>query len=120
MHSLIAHNTILDTSGIEVRFPQSSAEIDDNVIDGIIAVRDNATVRARSNEQASLLGLFVGWHPQRRLFVDVGQFDLTWRSSPPRDVAPDPQVDLCGATRPANPAIGAFEDFDACWRSQSK
>jgi parallel beta-helix repeat protein len=115
MNSQIFNNTILDTSGIEVRFPQSLAKIDSNIIDGIIALRDDATVYSSRNRQASLLGLFVGWHPQRRLFVDVAHFDLRWRGSPPRDdPAPDSLPDLCGATRPSQPAIGAFEDFSAC------
>ncbi len=116
MHSRVAHNTILDTSGIEVRFPQSSAEIDSNIIDGVTAVRDGATVHSVRNQEAPLLGLFVGWHPQRRLFVDVAHLDLRWRGSPPRDdPVPDPHPDLCGVARPSHPAVGAFEDFSACF-----
>ena len=118
--SRIEHNTILDTSGIEVRFPQSSAEIEANIIDGIIAVRDGATISARSNEESSLLGLFVGWHPQRRSFVDVAGLDLEWRGLPPRDSTLDPHPDLCGASRALQPAIGAFENFAACERQETK
>jgi len=113
-HSLIDHNTIIDTSGIEVRFPESSAEIEGNIIDGIIQLRDGATIRTESNETASLLGLFLGLHPQRRLFFDVARLDLTWSGSPPLDPKPDPRPDLCGAARGPQPAIGAFENFAVC------
>ncbi len=112
--SRIEHNTILDTAGIEVRFPQSSAEIEGNVIDGVIAVREDALIHTEANDEAFLLGLFVGWHPQRSLFADVARLDLRWRGSPPRSPIPHPRPDLCGASRGPNPAIGAFEDFALC------
>ena len=113
-NSQIDHNTLLDTSGIEVRFAQSSADIKNNIIDGIIEVRDDALVRSDANENSSLIGLFVGWHPQRNLFVDVGRLNLVWRSDPPRTSLPDLRPDLCGAARGSRPAIGAFEDFSKC------
>jgi parallel beta-helix repeat protein len=113
-NSQIEHNTLLDTSGIEIRFPQSSADIKANIIDGTITVRDGGHLQAEFNETDSLLGLFVGWHPQRRLFVDVGRLDLMWRGDPPRTSTRYARPDLCGASRGFQPAIGAFEDFSRC------
>ena len=113
-NSQIEHNTLLDTSGIEIRFPQSSADVKANIIDGTIAVRDGGHLRAESNETESLLGLFVGWHPQRSLFADVGRLDLIWRGDPPRTSTRDPRPDLCSASRGSQPVIGAFENFSRC------
>ena len=113
-NSQIEHNTLLDTAGIEVRFAQSSADIKSNIIDGIIAVRDGAVMRSDTNEKAPLIGLFVGWHPQRNLFVDVGRLNLAWRNDPLRTSIPDLRPDLCDAARGSRPAIGAFEDFSKC------
>ena len=117
-NSQIDHNTLLDTSGIEVRFPQSSADIKANIIDGAISLRDGGLLRADFNDTAILPALFLGWHPQRRLFVDVGRLDLTWRGDPPRTSISDSRPDLCGAVRPSRPAIGAFEDFAKCTAAQ--
>jgi hypothetical protein len=117
-NSQIDHNTLLDTSGIEVRFPQSSANINANIIDGAISARDGGLLKADANDTAGLPALFLGWHPQRRLFVDVGRLDLTWRGDPPRTSIADSRPDLCGAARPSRPAIGAFEDFAKCMAAQ--
>jgi hypothetical protein len=45
----IYNNTLYDTFGIDVRFPQSSADIRNNIIAGGIKVRDGARVTSGSN-----------------------------------------------------------------------
>lgn len=112
--SRIEHNTLLDTGGVQVRFAGSSADIEGNLIDGAIRARDGAVVRDNDNRSTAMSLLYAGYHPVRALFADAAQFDLSWKSAAPRRSAPTQAPDLCGKTRPAQPAYGAFEDFAAC------
>jgi len=113
--SQILHNTLLDTGGIVVRFPESSADLEGNLVDGSIRSRDEGILRQNDNLETSMTSIFLGLHPVRRLFVDGGQSGLQWAGDPPRrkhvEHAP---LDLCGVSRPQHPVYGAFEDFSAC------
>lgn len=112
--SIVEHNTLLDTSGIEVRFPQTSAEVIGNMVDGVIVVRHGAIIHARDNITSNLLGLFAGWHPVRKYFADPASLDLRWRSRPPMLADPDPGKDLCGAVRGPVSRPGAFNNYARC------
>lgn len=118
--SQVLHNTLLDTGGIVVRFPASSADVEGNLVDGAIRSRDGGLLRASDNRDTSLARLFLGGHPVRELFQDAGALDLGWRGeAPPRIQRAEDQPgvpDLCGADRPARPALGAFENFTLCLR----
>lgn len=48
-HTLGAHNTLLMTTGIDVRFPTSSATVLNNVLTGSMRERDGGSVQARDN-----------------------------------------------------------------------
>lgn len=112
--SVIDHNTLLDTSGIEVRFPQSSVRITANMIDGIITERDGGTAESQDNRVSNLLGLFAGWHPVRGYFNQPATLDLTWRDVPGRIVDGDESADLCGHHDKVESRPGAFDDFSRC------
>ena len=112
--SVIDHNTLIDTAGVDVRFPESSAEIVDNIVDGAIRERDGGSLQAAGNIGSPLLGLFVGWHPARGLFNDPARLDLTWRSAPAAQPARPGGTDLCGVARGALTPPGAFADFVPC------
>lgn len=112
--SVIEHNTLLDTAGIDVRFPESSAEITANLVDGAIRSREGGMLRQHGNEAGPVLGLFLGHHPVRDLFTDPGRLDLSWRQRPSAPGIAAGRVDLCGTLRPAQPLAGAFEDFTRC------
>ena len=112
--SRLVHNTLLDTAGVQVRYPESSAQLEGNVIDGPITSRDGGVVRQGDNRVSSIAALYAGLHPQRGLFAAPGALDLRWKDQPPRRSAPERPLDLCGTARPASPAYGAFEDFAAC------
>lgn len=112
--SRIVHNTLLDTAGIDVRFPESSADIDGNLIDGGIRSRNGGQVRAGDNLATPVGLLYLGMHPQRGRFVAPERLDLHWDGEPERRAVAEPTPDLCGSTRPARPAYGAFEDVGAC------
>ena len=114
-NSRIAHNTLLDTAGIDVRFATSSAKVTGNLVDGPIRARNGGLLRLDDNLDTDTAWLYLGRHPQRSLFKVPAQLDLRWAEAAPRRVAgAAPAPDLCGAARPAAPAYGAFEDFAAC------
>jgi hypothetical protein len=112
--SVVAHNTLLDTAGIGVRFPESSADVVGNVVDGTILARDGGLLRERDNVGTPLLGLFVGLHPVRELYRDVGRLDLRWRERPGQVTIAEWRADLCGVERMGRAMPGAFEDFGPC------
>jgi hypothetical protein len=116
--SVIDHNTLLDTAGIDVRFIESSATVTANIVDGAIRKREGSSLQSWDNAMPFLPGLFAGLHPQRSLFRDPAALDLAWRKAPPPLAETEPRADLCGQERgPASPP-GAFGDYAACLNSQ--
>lgn len=122
--STILHNTLLDTAGINVRFAESAASVDANLLDGPIGSRDGAILRQGDNLSSPLALLYLGFSPARVAFASAADLDLRWRGAAPRrpeevglaTTAEAGAVDLCGRPR-GNPATyGAFEDFVACLR----
>ena len=113
-HSIISHNTLIATGGIDVRFPQSSARVDGNIVDGSIRSRSSALLFTHDNLSTWLPLLFLGFHPQRSLFKDVATLDLHWRHLPTMRNDPINGTDLCGVPWPSKPRPGAFQDFSAC------
>ncbi|WP_426194701.1 chondroitinase-B domain-containing protein [Massilia sp. DWR3-1-1] len=117
--SIIAHNTLVDTSGIDVRFPETSATVDGNLVDGPIRSRDGGVVRENDNRSTPPVYAYFGYHPVRALFRTPAAFDFAWKDgagvAPRRagGVVPAPP-DLCGMVRPLLTAYGASEDFAAC------
>ncbi len=112
--SSLVDNTLLDTAGVQVRYPASSAELDGNIVDGPVTSRDGALLRLGDNRTSSVAAMYAGLHPQRGLFAVPAVFDLRWAGEPPRRTGRQAPLDLCGVPRPASPAYGAFEDFAAC------
>ena len=65
--SRVAGNTLIDTGGIVVRFPETAAEVTGNRVDGAIVARDGAALHAAGNRSTALPWLYLGWHPVRGL-----------------------------------------------------
>jgi hypothetical protein len=113
--SRIVHNTLVDTGGISARFGESSADVEGNLVDGLIRERAGATLHERDNIDTSAVELYLGLHPVRDFFFDALALDLRWRARPPRrDGVSVPPPDLCGAPRSLAPTLGAFEDIGRC------
>jgi hypothetical protein len=114
--SKVEDNTLVDTAGIDVRFPASSAELDGNLVDGAIRSRNGGLLHLGDNLSTPLWQSFAGHHPVRALFVDPAAGYFGWRGEAPlrerpaRTAAPG----LCGKARKAAPAYGAFDRFDDC------
>lgn len=111
----VTHNTLLDTAGITVRFAVSSADLEGNLIDGMIRSRDDGVVRATDNLVGGILGSYLGWHSVRDLYRQAYVLELSWQGTPPRrDSDPLNELDLCKAKRTERPVYGAFDDFTGC------
>lgn len=109
--SQIVHNTLFDNAGIDMRFPQTTGLVANNILDGKIRDRDGAVTTKMNNlEQANL----AAW------FANPGAFDFTLVDGAALVdlAAPLPAVtdDYCGNTRDdGTPDIGAIEyDGDGC------
>ena len=115
-NSRVLNNTLIDTGGIMVRFVESGAEVEGNLVDGAIRSRDGAALHVQDNLTTGVGALYLGHHPHRQLFRDALALDLAWATQPPpkRSVTRG-TPDLCQATRPSQAAYGAFEDIGACW-----
>jgi len=119
--SKIFHNTIIDTGGVVVRFPESSADVEGNLVDGSIRIRDDGIVRRLDNLETSMTYLYLGMHPVRHLFAEGAASSFQWVSDPPRrNATTQTPLDLCGSVRPRSPAYGAFENFSACLSRDSQ
>jgi hypothetical protein len=112
------HNTVIDTAGVYVRYPESSAKATANLVDGAIRARDGALLDVENNETTSLLSLYLGWHPVRAAFADAGALDFRFRSQPMRVRNSRSAPDLCGAIRADPASVGAFDDFAICQRNR--
>ena len=111
--SSVVHNSLLDTSGISVRFAGSSADVEGNLVDGAIRSRNDGVLRAHDNQDTPIALLYLGYHPVRHLFSNLATLDFE-PAAARRTGAPGAGPDLCAAPRPAKPRYGAFEDVAAC------
>lgn len=102
---LVAHNILINTAGITLRDPISSARIEANLLEGNVHARDGALTEMRDNLIGSL----------HRRFVDADRLDLGWRDTPAA-VPADPQVgdDFCRRKRSASTLPGAFDSAAPC------
>lgn len=113
--SKIFHNTLIDTGGIVVRFPESSADVEGNLVDGSIRGRDDGIVRKIDNMESAMTSMYLGIHPIRNLYAEERGQNFEWSGAPPRrDAASGVPLDLCEEQRSAQPTYGAFERFSAC------
>lgn len=116
--SKIFHNTLVDTGGITVRFPESSADVEGNLVDGAIRSRDEGLLRVADNRQTSIAQLYFGLHPVRDLFLAPGVLDFSWKeSAPQRPNVSSVAAELCGKPATTLASYGAFEDFSSCLKS---
>jgi hypothetical protein len=118
--SKVVDNTLVDTTGIDVRYPTSSAVVDGNLVDGPIRARDGGIVHLGDNRATPLWRAYAGSHPVRGLFRAPETGDFGWRGdAPARDEAaleagPQGTMDLCGMPRATHAPYGAFARFADC------
>jgi hypothetical protein len=112
--SVVDHNTLLDTAGVQARTIQTSGRVTANIVDGVIRARGGASLQGWDNDAAPLLGLYVGLHPQRAYFRDSASLDLAWQAEPGPVSEATKQIDLCRVARTPLAPPGAFADYTAC------
>jgi len=114
----VKDNTLVDTTGIDVRFPTSSARLDGNLVDGPIRSRDGGLVHEGDNRTSAVWQAFAGLHPVRSLFVAPVAGDFRWSGEAPLRTRAreddDGIADLCGGRRLQPPAYGAFDSIAGC------
>lgn len=110
----LVDNTLLDTAGIQVRFPASGATLDGNLVDGPIRGDEGGVLRLGENLATPIWQLYLGRHPQCDLFAGADRLDLRWRDEAPRYQGGAADRDLCGQPRGVARAVGAFDDFRQC------
>ena len=113
VNSVLRHNVLLGTTGIDVRYPELTALVEANLVDGPVRARDHGSFRGGGNETSSLAGMFLGRNPVRAFFINPATLDLRWRRTPP-GWQPAAGVDLCGVPWKVPAPAGAFQDFGAC------
>ncbi len=102
---LVAHNTLIDTSGIDVRFPAASAIIHGNFMDGRIKSRDDGHVQSEGNAVTST----------RAYFANTNKMHLEWTSLPEMvATSKDVREDFCGRARAWRSLPGAFSASGTC------
>lgn len=112
MQTGLYNNTLYNTTGIDVRFAASSAEVRNNLVDGPVRNRDGGTHTATDNLLSLTLADYAAW------FEDPGAADFTLldgASLLDQGLA-IPQVtdDYCGRLRSDGlPDLGALEFGDA-------
>jgi hypothetical protein len=113
--SIVAHNTLIGTAGISVRYAASSAKLVGNLVDGAIRARNDGVVHLNDNLESAAAWQFLGRRPVRALFAPRAGNPFAWSDAPARrEKGTDAPADLCGEARPRAPAYGAFEDFAPC------
>jgi hypothetical protein len=114
--SRVEDNTLVDTSGIDVRFANSSARLDGNLVDGPIRSRNGGLIHPGDNQTAQLWQSYLGYHPVRTLFRAPLEADFAWTDMAPQRAGRRKGLDLCGGAI-GGTAYGAFDDFAGCRRT---
>jgi hypothetical protein len=110
----ILDNTVLDTAGVQVRFPTSGATLEGNLVDGPLRADEGGVLREGDNLTTPIWRLYLGDHPQRTLFSDVSRLNLRWKNEAPVSAAQSSAFDLCTAEPGMRAAFGAFDNFREC------
>lgn len=133
--SVLLHNSVIDTAGVQLRQAETSASAEGNLVDGAIAMRDGALLHDGDNLVSPIAYAYAGYHPLRSIFGAAAAFDFSWDGAAPRRAAGAAQApaevpakggaergsesgaerrDLCGSMRAQPSVYGAFEDYRAC------
>ena len=103
--ALIAYNTLINTSGIDVRGAESSARVVGNLLEGTIRSRQGALIREERNGVGDL----------RKLFADADALNLSWSGmrDPVAGIA-EVTTDFCGQARGIAGFLGASSPRGGC------
>jgi len=98
-NALVAHNTLVNTAGIDARQATTQARVVGNLLDGRLRARDGAELDEQDNVVADSLD---------SLLTAPYALDLHWHESSDRARAsPETERDFCGQRRPQISPPGA-------------
>jgi hypothetical protein len=61
----LSGNKVIDTAGVDVRFPESSVTADGNLVDGGIRSRNGGRLHGTNNRETPIALSYLGYHPLR-------------------------------------------------------
>jgi parallel beta-helix repeat protein len=97
--TLVAHNTLINTAGIDARHASTQAVVIGNLLEGRVRARDRAQLDAQDNAVPTRLD---------SLLTAPDALDLHWHeSSDQTRPTPETERDFCGQRRPALSPPGA-------------
>jgi parallel beta-helix repeat protein len=105
----VLYNTIIATSGVDFRYPQSTGDAVGNVLSSVVRNREGGTSVQTANVENVILGMFQMWYrmPLTGDLVVMGAVGSLIGQGPPNAAVTD---DYCGRPRPTNSlTIGALE-----------
>ena len=98
-NAVVAHNTLINTAGIDARQATTQAVAVGNLLEGRVRARDGARIETRDNAQVSSLD---------SLLTAPNALDLRWHeSSDQTRPTPETERDFCGRRRPPISPPGA-------------
>ncbi len=98
-NALVAHNTLVNTAGIDARQPSTQAVAVGNLLEGRVRARDGARLDVHDNAMAN---------PLTKLLTEPNALDLRWHeSSDQTRPTPETERDFCGQRRPPVSPPGA-------------
>jgi hypothetical protein len=117
--SLIEHNTLYNTLGIDVRYPESDAVIVNNVLSGRIKLRNQAQI-IQSNNLIVRRDFFTGTDRLSDYFLapDIGDFSWkkTFNPSVKNKLTPSSALDFCHS-QSSEQYVGAYSASIFCKQS---
>lgn len=104
-NSFIAHNTLINTGGIDVRGPGGSALAYGNLFEGIARARNGGSLKMQMNYNAKL----------KDYFSAADSLFLQWQKLPEKIPSHKAvKADLCDRPRPDGTLPGAMEESGPC------
>lgn len=103
--TFIAHNTLINTAGIDIREEGASALAFGNHLEGTARARKGGTLKLEMNEIGNM----------RNYFVDADRLNLNWKKQPDK-IPSHPRVpgDICTQPRSDGTLPGALESMGPC------
>lgn len=104
-NTIVAHNTLINTNGIDVREAPASALVYGNLLDGKIRFRKGGQAKVEMNEIDSL----------KNAVSDPDSLQLSWKNPPERiPVHVTTKTDFCGRARQDGTYPGALNPEGEC------
>lgn len=105
VQTLVAHNTLINTAGIDVRDDPSSALLHGNLLEGRLRARKGGQIKEVMNELGDM----------KKVQADPDRLDLAWTKKPEKIISIESvPKDFCGQKRADGTLPGAFDNEATC------